>query len=516
MTQPRTERISSPVVMGAIAALVCLGIALAVCIVPALAAQLGAGRSPLTVLGAVLLGLDALVLGHGGSLLLTEGAVEGPVRLLPLGLTAVLLLVAASAMRRMGRALSLVTAQGALRPGALRDAGMALLAFVGVHAMGGGVLASLARTPQVHAVSSTAVLGCAVVALVGGLAGLLWALRRREAPGVPAVRILDLLPAPYDAAARSTAISLLGLLAGAMLVLVGALAIALPEAASLMDGLDPGVVGGTVLLLLQLALMPTLALWVLAALLGGHFSLGVDAAVSLGSSRTGVLPALPLLAALPGPGDAPWYAWLLLALPIAALALGAVRVVRDVRGQDLRTRATAWGVHAAAVLVGTLVLLALAGGSIGSGRLRDLGPDLAATALPLAAMVLGTLGLVILVLDSPALDRARAALAGLRERVEREEAREGGATAAGATAVCPDGAADEDSAVPIGEDRVDGADPDAGGPSDEDTDAGAGEDDDAGGAPVAGEREVTTPAGSRSTRSSKSSPGPGICPGTSA
>lgn len=423
-TQSPVECISSPWVMGVLAAVVALASALAVCVVPALAAQLSASGSPMTVLGAVLLGLDVFVLGHGGSLVLADGAVEGPLRLIPLGLTGVLLLLSASAMRRMGRALSLVAEEGALRPGALRDGGATLISFIGTYSIGGGVLAALARTPRVHAVSSTAVVACALVALVGGGAGLLWSLRRRAAPGVPAVRILDLLPAPFDVAARGAAISLLGLLAGAMLTVVGAVVIGFSRVAALTDSLAPGPVGGTVLLLLQLALMPTIAVWALAALLGGHFAVGVGTSVSLGASQTGLLPALPLLAALPEPGRAPWYAYLLLALPVAALGLGAVRVVRDVAGADLRTRATAWGSYAGAVLVGVVALLLLASGSIGDARLRDLGPDVASTLLPLLGMVLGTLGAAILVLDSPALERGREAVAGLRARVEQEEARE--------------------------------------------------------------------------------------------
>ncbi len=451
-TASGTDRISSPAVMGALAALTALGVSLAVCVVPALAAQLDSSQSVLSVLGAVLLGVDAMVLAHGGRLELSGGAIEGAVRLMPMGLTIVHLGVASAVMRRMGRALSLVTSAGGLRPRALRDAGTALGAFVLLYAIGGALLSALSRTPHVHLVSSASFLAFGILALLGGGGGLLWALRRREAPGVPAVRILDLLPAPYDVAARGAAISLLGLLAAGLLTAVGFLIAGFPHAGALMDRLDAGIVGGIVLTLLQLALLPTAAVWALAALLGGRFAVGVGTSVSLGASSTGVLPALPLLAVLPQPGTAPWYSWLLLALPVAAIGAGSVRVVRDAAGADLRTRAIAWGSYAGAVVLGALLLLALATGKIGSARLADLGPHLGSVILPLLGMVIGTLAIAILIWDSSVLDSARAGVAGLRARVERAEAKEAAtsgsedteaAEAAGQTAGEGPGAEDE-------------------------------------------------------------------------
>lgn len=436
--------------MGGVAALTALGAALALCVVPALAAQLSSQRSGLGVLPAVLLGVDAFVLGHGGSLVLSGGVVQGGLRLMPLGLTLVLVLLSAAVLRRMGRALALVDVGGALRVGALRDAGSALLAFVLVYAAGGGVLSSLARSDHVRTVGTSAVVGCGLVALVGGGAGLAWSLRRRGAPGVPAVRILELLPAPYDAAARGAVIALLGLAAGAMLTVVGALALGFSRAGALMDQLAPGWAGGAVLLLVQVALLPTLALWVLALLLGGHFAVGVGTSVSLGASRTGLLPALPLLAVLPEPGRAPWYSWLLLAVPLAALTLGACRVVLDLRGRAARERYVGYGAWAASVVVGTSILLAMSAGSIGTGRLRLLGPAVPSAALGLIGLTAAALVLAILLLESPWGRRGRPARApgSLPDRAESAPREP---TAAGD----PGGGGDEDAG---GEDEDDGDD----------------------------------------------------------
>ncbi|GAB2534691.1 DUF6350 family protein [Brachybacterium huguangmaarense] len=426
VTDTPDDRIASPLAMGAVAGLVAVAVALAVAVVPALAAQLGSDQGGLGVLGAVLLGVDAFVLGHGGSLLLSDGPVMGAVHLAPLGLTAVYVLSAALGMRRMSRRLDLVAASGALRIGALRDAGAAVAAFVVVYAACSAVLASIGVTPRVHPVLSTVVLASVVVSLVGALAGVLWSLRRDASPGVPAVRLLPLLPSPLDAAARGIAVALLGLGAVAMLAVVVALGLGFRGAAGLWDSVDPGLVGGAVLLLIQLALMPTIALWALAALLGGTFTLGAGTAVSLGASDPGVLPALPLLGAMPGPGTAPGWTWFLLFAPIAALGAGAAAVVRAARGRELRSRTGAWGAYALGVLVLVLLALELSTGSIGDERLAHLGPELGTVVLPLAGMVLGTLGLAILVLDSPLVGRVRGGVDAVRRRVEEAEREEQG------------------------------------------------------------------------------------------
>lgn len=422
----RGDRITSAWVMGLLAALRALGIALAVCAVPALAAQLTAGASSLSVLSAVLLALDAFVLGHGGALMLSTPLLQGALTLTPLGLSLMFLLLAASSMRRMGRALDLVEVEGPLRPGALADAGRALGAFTLAYAAGGALVAALARSDQVHPITSTAIVGSALLALLGGIAGLLASIRRPARDGVPAVRVLDLLPAPFGAVARGVAITLLGLVAAGLLVVVGSLLLHLGRAGALFDQLDPGVIGGLVLTLIQLALLPTLALWALACLLGGSFTLGLGTSVSLGSAQVGVLPALPLLGALPQPGTAPWWTWLLLALPLLAVGAGAWSVVREVRGRPLRDRAIAWGSYVLAVLVATLLLLALSAGGIGEGRLRELGPTASGVALPLLGMLLGVVAVLVLALDSPLVAASRERIEALRARVERAEAAEAG------------------------------------------------------------------------------------------
>lgn len=445
MSSSAPERITSPWVMGVFAAAVALGIALVLCVVPALAGQLAAQRSSMGTLGAVLLGLDVLVLGHGGVLLLSDGAIRGSMSLMPMGLTALFVGVCALQMRRMGRALALVGQSipapaatgrhhgrgadldaGILRPGALRDAGIALGAFVIAYGAGGAVLAAIARTSAIHAVTSSTLMACALVALVGGLCGLVGAVRSPEGPRGIRLSVLGLVPAPYGQVLRAIAITVGAMLAAAMLTVVVALGIGLPSAGALWDQLSPGIVGGIVLALCQIALLPTLGLWALAALLGGRFDIGLGTSVALSGTRTSALPALPVLGALPGPGASPWYAWLLLAVPLVAIGLGAVRLARDLRDLDLalRPRLLAYGGFALGVLVVVLALLGLSGGGIGTGRLQVLGPDLLSVLGPLAGMCVLVTGIIAAVMDSPLPARARLMTHGLRRRVEASEAAE--------------------------------------------------------------------------------------------
>lgn len=424
VTTTSTDRISTPWVLGGIAAVGAWVIGLAICVVPALAGQLAASNGSLTVLGAVLLGVDVFVLGHGGSLVITGGALPGVVSLSPLGLTLLLLAVVASAMRRMARALSLVTAEGGLRAGAVRDALVTLAAFVVVYAAGGGLVAAVGRSATVHPVASSAVVGAALVAMVGGLAGLLLGLRSSgRRLGVP-VRVLDLLPSPYEAVARAVAIALVALLAAGLLTALGAIALAAPRVLALDRQLEAGIVGGIVLALVQLALLPLFAVWCLAVLLGGTFSVGTGTGVSLGGAESGLMPALPLLGAMPQPGESPWYVWLLLVLPVVAVGLGAVRLARDLSGRDPRSRIIAWVAYVVALAVVLLLVLGLSGGGIGRGRLEALGPDLGSVLLPMLGIVGLTTLVVAILLDTPLTRWARERWDALRVRVERSESLE--------------------------------------------------------------------------------------------
>lgn len=436
--------IATPLVRGVVAAAVSLGTVLAITVVPALAAQIAGSGSSATALDAVLIALNLLVLGHGGGVTLGTGVIEGATTLTPLGLSLLFVAVSALGMRRVGRGLDLVRDDGVLRTRALRDAGGALGAYTAVYAVGMAVVGALGRSGEASPVIASALVSAALIAVVGGLLGLLWSVRREATATVPAVRVLALLPSPFDAVARAVLLALGGLVAAATAFVVVLLVISIPGQSALFDQLAPGVVGGAVLTLLQLALLPLLIVWAMAVLLGGTVSVGSGTALSLHGVESGVLPALPMLAAIPQPGAAPVWVWALLVLPIAAVVLGAYRLVRDTAGFALRDRVTAWVAYPVLVVVAVLLVAGLSTGRIGEGRLVHLGPVMSTMLLPLLGIVVLSTAAVIGLLATPAVPWMRGLVGSLRERVERAEQEERG-VGVSRSEVMDDDAADADS-----------------------------------------------------------------------
>lgn len=433
MSSP-VDSIATPLVRGVLGALSSLGIALAVVVVPALAAQVAGSASSATALDAILLALGILVLGHGGGIMVSTGVIDGPVTLTPFGLLLLLVMLSAVSMRRVGRALRPVRDDGVLRAGALRDVGSSLGMYALVYAIGLAVLAGIGRSADAAPVVTSAVVSGLLVAVLGGLVGLLWSLRRDPTDAVPGVRVLDLLPAPYGDVARAALLAVTGLLGAGMALVVVLLVVSVPAQSALFDSLDPGLVGGLVLTLIQLALLPLVAVWALTVLLGGTVGVGTSTGISLDGAETGVLPALPMLGALPGPGDFPAAAWLLLLVPAVPIALGAVRLVRDVADLDRRDRITAWAAYPIVVIVACLLVAGLSTGGIGDGRLVHLGPQMSTLALPLIGVVAVSTALVLGVLGTPLISWSRRSALSLRERIEAEERTERGTTTTGGAA----------------------------------------------------------------------------------
>lgn len=149
--------------------------------------------------------------------------------------------------------------------------------------------------------------------------------------------------------------------------------------------------GAAVLWLVQLAALPNLALWAVSFLAGPGFSVVDGAQVSWSGSRGGLLPLVPVLGALPRPGDFPWFVPIACLVPVACgglighWALGEVARLSALRTKLSVAAAAAMG---AALLVGLLDLLG--GSSLGSYRLADMGAPAGWLTLALAGeLVLG-------------------------------------------------------------------------------------------------------------------------------
>ena len=149
--------------------------------------------------------------------------------------------------------------------------------------------------------------------------------------------------------------------------------------------LEAGFFGGLVLVLLQVALLPNLALWGLSFAAGPGFSTTGGAMTTWSGAEAGLLPMVPVLAAQPQPGGLPWITHLLVLLPIAAgVWLGRETLTRVPRLAATQTKLAA---VAAAVVVAALtiaVIDSLAGGSMGAARLSHLGAPAVMLTLALA------------------------------------------------------------------------------------------------------------------------------------
>jgi hypothetical protein len=166
----------------------------------------------------------------------------------------------------------------------------------------------------------------------------------------------------------------------------------------IITGLQPGWLGGIVLAVAQLALLPNLVLWALAWIAGPGFAVGQDTVLSAGATQAGPLPALPLLGALPGPDwSGPAAVW----LPVVVVGCGALAgwyAWRELEPERVRAVDVAWIVGGVALTAGLVVgvLEWWASGAVGPGRLSDVGADplvvgaiVAAEAAVGAAVVLG-------------------------------------------------------------------------------------------------------------------------------
>jgi hypothetical protein len=309
---------------------------------------------------------QAWLVAHGVSLRVPAGTLG----LAPLGLVLLPLALLVRAGGHTARECRVVR---------LREALVLAGAVAAPYAVLSAVVAALSRTAAVQPVAWQALLGGL---LVGGTGSLLGAMRAAHLwPTVPplvgerAVRL---------AVGTTAALGVL-LGAGALLTAVSLL-LHLGRARDLTASTAPGAVGGVALLVLGLLLVPNAAVWGASWLAGPGFAVGVGTSVGPLGTDLGPVPALPLLAALPGPIPLAVGALALL-VPVAGGALAGLFVVR-------RLSAPSWtDACREAALVGPCagVVAALgcwlAGGPAGGARLTEVGPSPWQVGLAVAAEV---------------------------------------------------------------------------------------------------------------------------------
>ncbi len=234
-------------------------------------------------------------------------------------------------------------------------------ACVGAYLVVGFVLAAILGGPGQLV---GAVPGLILLPLVGAGVGALVGLPMDLLAGLPAwVRRLP----------RAVALGVGVLAAGATLALVVALVAHGDQVAALHASLEPDAVGSVVLTLVQLAYLPNLLAWAGSFVLGAGVSLGGGGVVAPGVVVPSVLPAIPVLGAVPStPGVADW-AWLLVG--VAAAAASACWLLR---GTEPVWLTHLWQGALAGVLPGVawVLLAALSGGDLGTDVLVGLGARL--------------------------------------------------------------------------------------------------------------------------------------------
>lgn len=246
-------------------------------------------------------------------------------------------------------------------------------------------------TPTQRAVAWGSVVGACVAAyaLVGGVAAVVLGSPGQLAEAVPGLLLVPLLGAAPGALLglgldiptaapgwvhrlpRALGLGVGVLTLGSVAALCVAVIAHLDRVQALHEGLEPDAVGAVVLTLTQLAFVPNLIVWAGSFVLGAGVTLGSEGLVAPGVAEPALLPAIPVLGAVPSvPGVADW-AWLVVG--VAAAAASAWWLLR---GADPAWLPGLWQGAVAGVAPGVVWVLAawFAGGDLGTQQLAGLGP----------------------------------------------------------------------------------------------------------------------------------------------
>ena len=348
---------------------------------------------------AAAVGASLWLLGHGGSLV-AGGAV---VSLVPLGLTAMALFTGYASARRTAR-----------------PTRTAWFAFLGGYAVVVLVALLLAGWAGPVGVGPGALLrplgGVLVVGGVGGGAGTLGRGALERATQRWRARVPSWIRLAVRAGAMTVA-ALVALASGLTLLWILQGRAPTDDIVAALD-LDP--VGGVVLGLAQLAVLPNLVLWASAWLVGPGFAVGAGTVFSPAEVVGGPMPALPLLGSLPADAGGP-----VRFVPVTLVLLGGLggwwwHRRRECRGAWQPAVAALVLGAAGGVLVGLLSLVA--GGSAGPGRLATVGAPVLEVAVTATVLLLA--GAALVAVPAEGAVRAgvargvRAAVAGLRRSAQ--------------------------------------------------------------------------------------------------
>ncbi|WP_265520729.1 DUF6350 family protein [Oerskovia flava] len=361
---------------GVVAALQALTLSLAVVILPAITAFLASSGGPGDGTGwgrSVSVGAGFWLLGHGAPI--TAGGTH--ITLVPLGLTALAVFTGFASARRSAHTSLAAWVAGTVTYALATTA----IAWLSGSATGWDLLA--------------APLGGAVV---GGIGLGLGILARPDAPRVGDLTAwLDPYVPPVARLGMRGGALAVALVVASASVLVGAWVLAgRATSGDIAAGLAPGIAGSVILGLAQLTVLLNLVVWAVAWLVGPGFAVGEGSSFTVTGAQSGPLPSVPLLGALPGDD---WANAVSVGAPVVVVLAGVVAGVfvwRRLDGAtwlDLSVAALALALTAGLLVA---VLVAVASGAVGPGRLSTVGADSALTGLLTAAEIGGGAVLALL------------------------------------------------------------------------------------------------------------------------
>ncbi len=376
--EPGRTLSASAALGGALAAVVSLVLCMALALTAWFLADAGAHG---TTTDALRVGAGAWLVGHGSHLTLAGL----PLGIVPLGLTAGMVLTAFRSGRRAARGAVPVTDDRVLGGG--------IATFTCAYVVLAVVICLVAGTSDASPSLGRTILGAILVAGLGGGAGLAVGTGRFDAQ-VEAVPdwVRDVVVGAFVGALSLFA-------AGALLVLVSLL-FSFNEAATILSQLHLSTGDALTYTVVMALLSPNVSLLGSAYLLGPGFAIGTGTTVSPTAVSLGAIPAFPVLAALPHEGATP--GWLVIAMgaPAVCAAMGVVRARRT--GSALPLDIAALRGAGAGMGAGVLITIAisLAGGPMGTGRMADIGAQTTeilvfATGIMSVGGLLGGVGLAL-------------------------------------------------------------------------------------------------------------------------
>ncbi|MEW1834615.1 DUF6350 family protein [Microbacterium sp. NPDC079995] len=204
-------------------------------------------------------------------------------------------------------------------------------------------------------------------------------------------RLPDDVQEAVDAGARAVAICVAGIVAVGAVILAVLSFVRGGEVIALTQAAQADLLGVVVLALGSILYLPTLVMWFAGFAVGPGFAVGTGTAVSPAATSLGVVPGIPVFGVIPDSTSG----WLLLlgliVIGFGALAgastRGALLVGSKTDAEPLRPRLVSLAVLTAGTGVVVAVLSWAAQGSIGPGRLTQVGPEPWLVALVAAAEV---------------------------------------------------------------------------------------------------------------------------------